>query len=243
MLLVSTTTSIIGDGSSGKYMYRRDAHTKGGLIATAGGEITRKKKEKTKDSRQRMALGSNKSCQGPFHRIYALAPCTMIFLGVDKNLRVCSPYALRLALYALQYAPRECFPGSALILTAAHCFESVGRMSYCCSMKQLMSKLKPVSMYETLARPEIDNCGMSKPTATVFDAGQGVVPLRPQKDSYPQKDSVCCYKVAVFCCDPVNGRKRDSFGFQEGQFHARKGPWGPLGKEWFIRRNASLEPN
>lgn len=55
MLLVSTTTSIIGDGSSGKYMYRRDAHTKGGLIATAGGEITRKKKRK--DKRQQTADG------------------------------------------------------------------------------------------------------------------------------------------------------------------------------------------
>lgn len=105
----------------------------GGIIAKAGGEITRKK-EKTNGSREtRMALGSNKSCQGPFHRIYALAPCTMIFLGVDTNLRVCSPYALRLALYALQCAPRESFPGSASrsMLTAAHCFESEANVCTC----------------------------------------------------------------------------------------------------------------
>lgn len=35
-------------------------------------------------------------------------------------------------------------------------------------------KAQPVSVDETLARPKIDNCGMSKPTATVFDAGQGL---------------------------------------------------------------------
>lgn len=49
----------------------RNAQTKGGLaslggmIAKAGGEITRKKKKRQKNSSQRrMALGSNKSCQG-----------------------------------------------------------------------------------------------------------------------------------------------------------------------------------
>lgn len=59
-----------------------------------------------------------------------------------------------------------------------------------------------------LQRPKIDNCGMSKPTATVFDAGQGWS-RHGGRILIRQKDSVCCYKVAVCCCDPGNGRKRD----------------------------------
>lgn len=134
-----------------------------GIIAKGSGEITRKKRERRDSRQRRVALGSNNSCQGPFHRIYSLAPCTTIFLGVDKNLEGVQP--LRPLHRVIIYPFRIPFPFRCQAQLPTHCFESEAYVGKCRIAAQWnMSRRRQSACMKHLHDPKWDNCDMPKPT-------------------------------------------------------------------------------
>lgn len=160
------------------------------------------KKEETRGSRQRMALGSNKSCQGPFHRIYALARCTMIFLGVDENLEGGQPCAVQYTLRTVVYASRKFFSRFGVDIYA-HCFESEAEACRIAAQWS-MSKLSQ-SAYMWMKHLHGPESACRNQQQRYLMPDRGGPGMTKGFLSAKKTPSVTTVKG---CCDHVNGRKR-----------------------------------